>query len=34
MVICGSIVTALEIAPGDKVEVALEPLGSLAVAFK
>ncbi len=34
MVICGSIVTALEIAPGDEVEVRLEPLGSLAVAFE
>ena len=34
MVICGSIVTALEIAPGDEVEVGLEPLGSLAVSFE
>jgi 2-keto-4-pentenoate hydratase len=34
MVICGSIVTALEIAPGDEVEVCLGPLGSLAVAFE
>jgi 2-keto-4-pentenoate hydratase len=34
MVICGSIVTALEIAPGDEVEVRLEPLGSLAVSFE
>ena len=34
MVICGSIVAALEIAPGDKVEMALEPLGSLAVSFE
>ena len=34
MVICGSIVTALEIAPGDEVEVALAPLGSLAVSFE
>jgi 2-keto-4-pentenoate hydratase len=33
-VICGSIVTALEIAPGDEVEVRLEPLGSLAVSFE
>jgi 2-keto-4-pentenoate hydratase len=33
MVICGSIVPALEIAPGDAVEVRLEPLGSLAVSF-
>jgi 2-oxo-3-hexenedioate decarboxylase len=34
MVICGSIVAALEIAPGDEVEVRLEPLGSLAVSFE
>jgi 2-keto-4-pentenoate hydratase len=34
MVICGSIVTALEIAPGDEVEVSLAPLGSLAVSFE
>lgn len=34
MVICGSIVPALEIAPGDEVEVRLEPLGSLAVSFE
>ena len=35
MVICGSIVTALEIAPGDAVEVRLEPpLGSLTVSFE
>jgi len=34
MVICGSIVTALEIAPGDEVEVRLEPLGGLAVSFE
>jgi 2-oxo-3-hexenedioate decarboxylase len=34
MVICGSIVTALEIAPGDTVEVRLEPLGSLTVSFE
>jgi 2-keto-4-pentenoate hydratase len=34
MVICGSIVAALEIAPGDEVEVSLEPLGSLAVSFE
>ncbi|MEO8689560.1 MAG: fumarylacetoacetate hydrolase family protein [Solirubrobacteraceae bacterium] len=33
MVICGSIVPALEIAPGDEVEVRLEPLGTLAVSF-
>ena len=34
MVICGSIVTALEIAPGDAIEVRLEPLGSLTVSFE
>jgi 2-keto-4-pentenoate hydratase len=34
MVICGSIVTALEISPGDEVEVRLEPLGTLAVSFE
>jgi 2-keto-4-pentenoate hydratase len=34
MVICGSIVTALEVAPGDEVEVSLAPLGSLAVSFE
>jgi 2-oxo-3-hexenedioate decarboxylase len=34
MVICGSIVPALEIAPGDEVEVRLEPLGTLAVSFE
>lgn len=33
VVICGSVVPALEIAPGDEVEVALEPLGSLSVSF-
>jgi len=33
MVICGSIVPAIEIAPGDEVEVRLRPLGSLAVSF-
>jgi len=33
MVICGSIVPALEVAPGDEVEIHLEPLGRLAVAF-
>ena len=33
MVICGSIVPALDIAPGDEVEVSLEPLGSLVVTF-
>ena len=34
MVICGSIVPALEIAAGDEVEVRLEPLGSLTVSFE
>jgi 2-keto-4-pentenoate hydratase len=34
MVICGSIVPALDVAPGDTVEVSLEPLGSLTVSFK
>ena len=34
MVICGSIVAALAISPGDEVEVRLEPLGSLAVSFE
>jgi 2-keto-4-pentenoate hydratase len=34
MVICGSIVPALEIAPGDEVEVRLELLGTLAVSFE
>ena len=34
MVICGSIVPALEIAPGDAVEVRLAPLGTLAVSFE
>ena len=34
MVICGSIVAALAIAPGDEVEVILEPLGSLTVSFE
>ena len=34
MVICGSIVPALEIAPGDEVEVSLAPLGTLAVSFE
>jgi 2-keto-4-pentenoate hydratase len=33
VVICGSVVPALEIAPGDQVEVDLEPLGSLSVSF-
>jgi 2-keto-4-pentenoate hydratase len=34
MVICGSIVPALEIAPGDTVEVRLNPLGTLDVTFE
>ena len=34
MVICGSIVPALDVAPGDEVEVSLEPLGSLTVSFE
>jgi len=34
MVICGSIVAALDIAPGDTVEVSLAPLGSLTVSFE
>jgi len=34
MVICGSIVPALEIAPGDEVQIHLEPLGRLAVSFE
>ena len=34
MVICGSIVAALDIAPGDAVEVSLAPLGSLTVSFE
>ena len=33
VVICGSAVPALEIAPGDEVEVVLDPLGALRVAF-
>jgi len=33
MIICGSIVAALEIEPGDEVEVRLDPLGRLTVAF-
>ena len=33
LVICGSIVPALDIAPGDTVEVRLPPLGSLVVNF-
>jgi 2-keto-4-pentenoate hydratase len=34
MVICGSIVAQVELAPGDKVEVSLEPLGGLVVSFE
>jgi hypothetical protein len=34
MVICGSIVPALDIAPGSTVEVRLPPLGSLVVNFE
>ena len=34
MVICGSIVPALDIAPGDTVEVRLPPHGSLTVSFE
>ena len=34
MVICGSIVPALEVSPGDSVEVTLAPLGSLTVSFE
>jgi 2-keto-4-pentenoate hydratase len=33
VVICGSIVPALAIAPGDEVEVRIEPLGRLSVRF-
>lgn len=33
VVICGSVVPALSIAPGDTVEVQLDPLGSLSVSF-
>jgi 2-keto-4-pentenoate hydratase len=33
IVICGSVVPALAVAPGDEVEVVLEPLGSLRVRF-
>jgi len=32
-VICGSVVPALDVAPGDTVEVQLDPLGSLTVSF-
>ena len=34
MVICGSIVPALDVAPGDEVGVSLAPLGSLTVSFE
>jgi 2-keto-4-pentenoate hydratase len=34
MVICGSIVPALDVAPGDSVEVRIAPLGTLAVSFE
>jgi 2-keto-4-pentenoate hydratase len=33
VVICGTVVPALEVAPGDAVEVALDPLGRLSVLF-
>jgi 2-keto-4-pentenoate hydratase len=33
VVICGSVVPALGIAPGDTIEVRLDPLGSLTVSF-
>jgi 2-keto-4-pentenoate hydratase len=33
VVICGSVVPALDISPGDEVEVVLDPLGSLTVSF-
>jgi 2-keto-4-pentenoate hydratase len=33
VVICGSVVPALGVAPGDSVEVQLDPLGSLTVSF-
>ena len=33
VVICGSVVPALDVAPGDAVEVQLDPLGSLSVYF-
>jgi len=33
VVICGSVVPALDVAPGDTVEVQLDPLGSLTVSF-
>lgn len=33
VVICGSVVPALDIAPGDEVEATLDPLGTLSVSF-
>jgi 2-keto-4-pentenoate hydratase len=33
VVICGSVVPALDVAPGDTVEVQVDPLGSLTVSF-
>ena len=33
VVICGSVVPALDVAPGDTVEVQLDPLGTLTVSF-
>jgi 2-keto-4-pentenoate hydratase len=33
VVICGSVVPALAVSPGDEVEVVLDPLGSLSVSF-
>ncbi len=33
VVICGSVVPALDVAPGDTIEVQLDPLGSLSVYF-
>jgi 2-keto-4-pentenoate hydratase len=33
VVICGSVVPALDVAPGDTVEVTLDPLGSVVVSF-
>jgi 2-keto-4-pentenoate hydratase len=34
VVICGSVVAALEVAPGDEVVVELEPLGTVSVRFR
>jgi 2-keto-4-pentenoate hydratase len=34
VIICGSIVPALEIAPGETLEVTVDPLGSLSVSFE